>query len=101
MLDESICTVGLGDNIISNKVGETYIMLEDEFDRKSFAHVIVTADKPTKAYNVEKEVEKKEETLWNFDALGVTKMHEHGITGKGVKIGIINCGVKDFMDVNI
>lgn len=99
-IDDSICSVGLGDQFNSKAVGETYIVLEDIYGRKSFTHVIVSPTEATKAYNAEK-VKETNTPAFNFEALGINKLHAKGIKGKGIKIGIINCGVKDFMDLNI
>lgn len=99
-IDEKICSVGLGDKLISKAIGSTYIILEDIYGRKSFTHVIVSATEKTKAYNETKVLESNDPGF-NFKALGIEKLHKQGIKGKGVKIGLINFGIKDFMDLNI
>ena len=99
-IDDNICSVGLGDQFNSKTVGETYMVLEDIYGRKSFTHIIVSPTEATKAYNVEKAKETNT-PAFNFETLGINKLHAKGIKGKGIKIGIINCGVKNFMDLNI
>ncbi len=100
VLDENVCSIGLGNTINSKAIGETYIILEDIYGRINFTHVIISATEETRAYNEIKETEDNNRSF-HFKELGISKLHSKGIRGKGIKIGLLNCGVKDFMDLNI